>query len=305
VSDENSPPRPDDGRAGAGEYCREVEAYLCRKNDGHLIRIAGPSFSRVSGWAQQGIPLNVVYRGIDQYFERYYARGQRRRPVHIDFCEGDVLALFDEWRRAVGPEGPGGDLQAEEPADADRNPAEADRPNPAEADRPNPAEAGSHVRNARTPRRRRGPSATSDRDAARQPATAASSLSLAAHLERVIVRLTALRGGGRLTAAADAAIDTAIRQLDAERRTVAHLEGETRASFLTRLGEVDAHLVQAVSDGLGARERRAIEREAEAELEPYRAGMAAEAYARARTSNYVRLLRQRTGLPVVSYEDTD
>ena len=84
------------------EYCRAVESYLCRKNEGHLIRIVGPVFEQVSGWAAQGVPLAVAYRGIDQYCERYYAKGQRRRPVRVEFCEADVLALFDDWRRAVG-----------------------------------------------------------------------------------------------------------------------------------------------------------------------------------------------------------
>jgi len=83
-------------------YCREIEAYLCRKNDGHLIRVVGPSFERVSAWAAQGIPLRIAFRGIDRYFERYYGKGARRRPVRIDFCEADVLDVFDEWRRAVG-----------------------------------------------------------------------------------------------------------------------------------------------------------------------------------------------------------
>lgn len=83
-------------------YCREVEAHLRRKNDGHLIRIVGPSFELVCGWAERGIPLKIVERGIDRYFERYYAKGPRRRPVRIDFCEADVLDLFDDWRRAVG-----------------------------------------------------------------------------------------------------------------------------------------------------------------------------------------------------------
>lgn len=83
-------------------YCREVEAYLCRKNDGHLVRIVGPAFEQVCGWSARGIPLKVVYRGIDRYFERYYAKGPRRRPVRVEFCEADVLDVFDEWRRAVG-----------------------------------------------------------------------------------------------------------------------------------------------------------------------------------------------------------
>jgi len=47
------------------EYCREIETYLCRKNDGHLIRVTGPSFDLVSGWATQGVPLKVACAGSD------------------------------------------------------------------------------------------------------------------------------------------------------------------------------------------------------------------------------------------------
>jgi len=91
-----------DQRSAIEGFCREIEVYLCRKNDGHLIRVVGPSFDLVSGWAEQGVPLKVAYTGIDRYFERYYRKGPRRRPVKIDFCEADVLDVFDEWRRAVG-----------------------------------------------------------------------------------------------------------------------------------------------------------------------------------------------------------
>jgi len=83
------------------DFCREIETYLCRKNDGHLIRVTGPSFDLVAGWAAQGVPLKVAFKGIDRYFERYYAKGPRRRPVKIDFCEADVLDVFDQWRRAT------------------------------------------------------------------------------------------------------------------------------------------------------------------------------------------------------------
>ena len=84
------------------DYCREIETYLCRKNDGHLIRVVGPSFEMVSRWAHDGVPLKVAFGGIDRYFERYYRKGPRRRPIRIDFCEADVLDVFDEWRRATG-----------------------------------------------------------------------------------------------------------------------------------------------------------------------------------------------------------
>jgi hypothetical protein len=96
------------------EYCREVEAYLCRKNDGHLIRVVGPSFERVCSWAAQGIPFRIACQGIDAYFVRYYAKGVRRRPVQIDFCENDILDAFDAWRRAVGVRLPGAEANGED-----------------------------------------------------------------------------------------------------------------------------------------------------------------------------------------------
>jgi hypothetical protein len=84
------------------DYCRELEAYLCRKNGGHLVRIVGPAFETVRAWAEQGVPLKIAFRGIDRCCERAQARGGRRRPMRIEFCEADVLAVFDDWRRALG-----------------------------------------------------------------------------------------------------------------------------------------------------------------------------------------------------------
>src|SRR5215212_9270870 len=66
------------------------------------MRVVGPSFDLVAGWATQGVPIKVACAGIDRYFERYYRKGPRRRPVKIDFCEADVLDVFDDWRRATG-----------------------------------------------------------------------------------------------------------------------------------------------------------------------------------------------------------
>jgi len=100
------------------QYCREIETYLCQKNDGHLIRVVGPSFELVSRWAAEGVPLKVAFSGIDRYVERYYRKGTRRRPVRIDFCEADVLDVFDEWRRALGLPAARPTPDAEEGADA-------------------------------------------------------------------------------------------------------------------------------------------------------------------------------------------
>ena len=89
----------------AGEYCRAIEAHLCRENGGHLVRIVGPAFQTVAGWHAAGIPFAVVKQGIDRTLARDRAKpatGAGRRPVRVEFCEADVQDAFATWRRAVG-----------------------------------------------------------------------------------------------------------------------------------------------------------------------------------------------------------
>ena len=92
----------------ADAYCREIEAHLCRRNAGHLVRVAGPAFEMVAGWAAQGIPLKVALSGIDRAVDRRDAKGPSRRPLRVEFCDADVLDAFDAWRRAVGVRTAGG-----------------------------------------------------------------------------------------------------------------------------------------------------------------------------------------------------
>lgn len=84
-----------------GDYCRRVESHLTRVNAGHLVRIVGPAFDLVRRWAEDGVPLNVVLRGIDRKAERHNV-GRAKRPLRIEFCEADVRDVFENWRRAVG-----------------------------------------------------------------------------------------------------------------------------------------------------------------------------------------------------------
>lgn len=84
-------------------YCRDVESYLCRRNGGHLIRIVGPSFEMVRGWAESGVPVSLVQRAIDVCSERRESRREAMRPLRIEFCEAEVREQFSRWRRAVGP----------------------------------------------------------------------------------------------------------------------------------------------------------------------------------------------------------
>jgi hypothetical protein len=100
-------------RANVSEYCRQIERHLCQKNGGHLVRVVGPAFEEVRGWAEQGIPLKIALRGIDQCCDRAFAKGPRRRPIRVEFCAADVKEVFDDWRRAVGVGAAGDELEAE------------------------------------------------------------------------------------------------------------------------------------------------------------------------------------------------
>jgi len=230
------------------EYCREIERYLCQKNDGHLIRVVGPSFGIVSGWAGQGVPLKIAFAGIDRYFERYYRKGPRRRPVKIDFCDADVLDVFDEWRRATG------------------------------------------VPSA----------AVSSEIDHQQPAITNKSVSLPAHLERVVLRLTSARAGGVLGEEFDPLIDRAAAELDVARAKAGGLRGEGRQAMLERLSALDAELVQAARAALDATSAAALSREADEELAGFRSAMTPEAFARAREAVISRLVRERRGLPTIA-----
>jgi hypothetical protein len=245
------------------DYCREIETYLCRKNDGHLIRVVGPSFDLVSGWASRGVPLKIAYAGIDRYFERYYRKGPRRRPVKIDFCQADVLDVFDEWRRAVGmPESSVASRQrpVDDPESSDVEPALS------------PEAPIDHRR------------------------------SLPAHLERVLLRLSSARASDSLGGGFDEVIDRVSAELDAARAKAGGLRGAARAALIERLQAVDDELLQRARAALDLPTMTLLERDAEEELAGFRVGMAPQAFARARVRAVDRLVRERFGLPTIRYE---
>ena len=231
------------------EYCRALETYLTRKNDGHLIRIVGPAFERVRGWSERGVPLKVACHGIDRYFERYYAKGPRRRPVRVEFCEPDVLDVFDEWRRAVGVRAIG-----EEPDPAAR-----------------PREA------------------------------------LATHIERVIARLTTLRGTSDRAAGASSSavfiseqvLAEAVVVLDPLRQQAERARGSAREEILATLAQLDARLIEAARNGEGAAIMGELRQQAEADLAPFRDRMPVPQWEQAVGAATDRALRERARLPAV------
>lgn len=227
------------------DYCRQIESYLCQKNDGHLIRVVGPSFEMVSRWATEGVPLKVAFGGIDRYCERYYRKGPRRRPVRIDFCEADVLDVFDEWRRATGLIAAGA--------------------------------SGLDPRSARG-----GPS-------------------LPDHLARALLRLTNARATGTIGPAADALIDQLSAELDHARASASGLRGEARKALVARLAAADAALLAVARLAMDDAALGEMRQEVHAELMGIGEHMPADVLERAHERALDRLVRERLGLPTISF----
>jgi hypothetical protein len=242
------------------QYCRDIEAHLCRRNGGHLVRIAGPAFDMVRGWAQRGIPLKVALLGIDRYIDRSSARGMRRRPARVEFCEADVLDAFDSWRRAVGIHRADAETAGEAEGESAGSGADA---------------AGG------------GPSRTRPRE------------SLATHLDRVIVRLTSLRTGD-VPAAWDAVLEELVRTLDAMHPAARRARGEARERILADLEVLDARLMERATAVAGADLLVEAGREAAAELEPFSTRLSPAAYAAALKRCEHRILRERLRLPTIT-----
>lgn len=231
----------------AGDYCRDIESYLCRRNGGHLIRIVGPAFDLVCGWQTEGIPLSVVRRGIDRTVERREAARARQRPVQIEFCAADVADLFDAWRRAVG------------------------------VARAADGEPGARPRPARGP-------------------------SLPAHLERVVLALTALRAQRAHPAPVRELAEKLAAELDTARAAARTARGAQRERLLARLGAADRELLAAARAAAEAPELARLRREAERELAGFRQRMPPDAFRKAVEAGADRLLREQLDLPRLAFD---
>jgi hypothetical protein len=187
--------------------------------------------------------------------------------VRIEFCEADVLDVFDEWRRAVGlgSAGSGGFGGSEGSEGAEG----------AEGSEGSEGAGGAAGRGARH-------------------------VSLPAHLDRAIARLTALRGGEERSL--DPVLDAIVRELDAAQMSAKSLRGEARAAFVERLRSLDGMLLAAARDQCDAAALQQLASEADAELAPFRDRMPRDAFEQSRRACIDRLIRERARLPVVTYD---
>jgi hypothetical protein len=269
-----------------GEFCREIETYLCRKNDGHLIRIVGPVFEKVCGWAAQGVPIKIAYRGIDRYIDRQQAKGPgpRRRPIRVEFCEADILDAFDEWRRAVGV------TASAVAAAASSNPSAAGSGAAGRAGA-NDAAGGAGASSSGVA----GAEGSGAADAEDGHPHAKRKPGLQTHIDRVMARLTQRRmdSGPRL----GEVIDRVLGELDTMRASARGARSDARTTLIDRLTVIDRDLMTAAREALDPAALDDLRREAARELEPFRSRMPADAFRETSEAALERLIRERWRLP--------
>lgn len=80
------------------QYYLRVEQHFARRRGGPLV-LSPKDWRLLEGWREQGIPLRVVLRGINQAFDRFAAAGPRPDRINsLRYCEQEVQAAWQEHR---------------------------------------------------------------------------------------------------------------------------------------------------------------------------------------------------------------
>jgi hypothetical protein len=241
-------------------YCLEIEDHLTRVNGGHLVRIVGPAFDVVRGWAVDGIPIGIVRRGIEERADRHRT-GQALRPLRVEFCDADVRLVFAQWRRAVG-------LTIAQAAGPD---GVADEAGEGATDTASAGDAGSGPREK----------------------------SLSRHLQRAIDRLSRTAGHTEFPESLRDGAAAILDELSALRERARTARGDDRRALADALPAVDRRIVELARASATPDVLAEAERDARQDLDVYRARLTGEAWARAIGAAVDHRLRERFGLPTV------
>ena len=97
---------PEDGENGNADAAREEAEYFQRIEEHFGQRSGGPlilspkDWQLVQRWRDQGIPLPVVLRGINQAFDRFAASGPRPDRLNtLSYCAQHIETTWEEHRQ--------------------------------------------------------------------------------------------------------------------------------------------------------------------------------------------------------------
>jgi hypothetical protein len=77
-------------------YFSEVEDAFVRRRGKHLM-LCSLDWSLIEVWKERGIPLHIVLRGIERWFDFYETKRRRRSVNMLMYCQEEVEAQYAEW----------------------------------------------------------------------------------------------------------------------------------------------------------------------------------------------------------------
>jgi hypothetical protein len=82
-------------------YFTEIEEYLQKKR-GELRLLSPIDWALIESFQQAGIPLETVFRGIDQAFEKKSKRAARPQKINsLSYCLQPILGEFERQKEAT------------------------------------------------------------------------------------------------------------------------------------------------------------------------------------------------------------
>ncbi|HEX4167313.1 MAG TPA: hypothetical protein VHZ55_17750 [Bryobacteraceae bacterium] len=89
---ESSPEPESDWTGNYFNYFTEIEEHFQRARGSGLFLLSPLDWALIEAWQQAGIPLAAVLQGIDDAFEKWRSRKQKRRLINsIAYCAQAVL----------------------------------------------------------------------------------------------------------------------------------------------------------------------------------------------------------------------
>src|SRR6201984_2803398 len=97
-------------------YFTEIEEYFWKKRGSHLL-VSPLDWAIMETWQKAGVPLEAVFKGIDQAFESYgrSRRGAGKPLKSLAYCTDAVLQAAEEGLETAAGSAPKNGREAKEP----------------------------------------------------------------------------------------------------------------------------------------------------------------------------------------------
>ncbi len=242
-------------------YFTEIEDEFVRRRGRHML-ISPLDWSLIETWKERGVPLDVVLRGINTSFDNYDRKARHTSKVNsLLYCQQAVEASYEDYCAArVGA-----------------NPASESGSEPGESQSPSASKTGSASDNS-----------------ALSPDAIVSFLKVR---RQDLDSLKVINAGSTVIVEG---LERSINRLDMILDTI-NKTGMVQAEKLeSDLTQIEAILLEAVTQGAGSDEVNKIRREGRSQLKKYREGMSEEIYEQTLNNFVAKRLRDTFTLPRLS-----